>query len=288
MPSQDLGPIQEYQDWLVSYVNCCSSKQMISTKRSANAFFNLLVRIVTVFFLLGSLFAAGLLDAQEVPPILLQADRMLDVRAGRIVSPAEVLIEGNRIASAGGQVRHPANARIVPLGDVTLMPGLIDAHVHLFLHPGAEDLQTVRESVPRRVIVATLAARADLMAGFTAERDMGTEGAGSADTAVREAIDAGLIPGPRLRVSGNAVDITGGHEDTNHFNPEQHLLSNASRADTVAELISVIRQQFKGGADFIKIYETGRDSLVGRKVPNALSIHGRTVERCRSGSQPGL
>ena len=113
----------------------------------------------------------------------------------------------------------------------TLLPGLIDAHVHLFLHPGAEDLQTVVESVPWRTILAEQGAKADLMAGFTAERDMGTEGAGSADTAVRNAINTGLIPGPRLRTSsGNAIDILGGHEDANHFNPAQHVLSNADLA----------------------------------------------------------
>jgi imidazolonepropionase-like amidohydrolase len=99
------------------------------------------------------------------------------------------------------------------------------------------------------------------MAGFTAERDMGTEGAGSADTAVREAIDAGLVPGPRLRISGNAVSILGGHEDAKDFNPAQHILSNATYANGVQELIAVTRQQFKEGADFIKIYETGKDSL---------------------------
>ena len=99
-------------------------------------------------------------------------------------------------------VKHPAAALMVDLGDMTLLPGLIDVHVHLFLHPGAEDLQTVEESVPQRTITATLAAREDLMAGFTAERDMGTEGAGSADTAVRNAINNGSIPGPRLRVAG--------------------------------------------------------------------------------------
>jgi imidazolonepropionase-like amidohydrolase len=141
------------------------------------------------------------------------------------------------------------------------MPGLIDVHVHLFLHPGAEDLQTVKESVPQRTILAVLAARDDLMAGFTAERDMGTEGAGSADTAVREAIDAGLVPGPRLRISGNAVSILGGHEDAIDFNPAQQVLSNATYANGAQELIAVIRQQFKEGADFIKIYETGKDSL---------------------------
>jgi imidazolonepropionase-like amidohydrolase len=136
---------------------------------------------------------------------------------------------------------------------------LIDAHVHLFLHPGAEDLQTVQESVPERTIRAVLAARDDLMAGFTAERDMGTEGAGSADTAVRNFIDQGLVPGPRLRISGNAIDILGGHEDAIGFNPEQNVLSNATRANNADELVRAIREQFKQGADFIKIYETGRD-----------------------------
>jgi imidazolonepropionase-like amidohydrolase len=169
------------------------------------------------------------------------------------------LVEGEKIVAVGSSVDHPAGAETIDLGDTTLMPGLIDAHVHLFLHPGAEDLQTVMESVPQRVIVATLAAKADLLAGYTAERDMGTEGAGPADTAVRDAIDQGLIPGPRLRVSGNAINILGGHEDALHFNPEQHVLPNATYANTAEDLVAVIRQQIKDGADFIKIYETGRD-----------------------------
>jgi imidazolonepropionase-like amidohydrolase len=202
-------------------------------------------------------------------PIVLHAARLLDVETGRILAPGEVLVEGERIAAAGASVAHPAGAEVIDLGGRTLLPGLIDAHVHLFLHPGAEDLQTVEESVPQRTITATLAARADLMAGFTAERDMGTEGAGSADTAVRDAIDRGLIPGPRLRISGNAVDILGGHEDANHFNPAQRVLSNATRANSAAELVAVIRQQLKEGADFIKVYETGPDSVVdGRLATN--------------------
>jgi imidazolonepropionase-like amidohydrolase len=183
------------------------------------------------------------------------------VEQGRIVKPGEILIRGDRIAETGSSVARPANAQVIELGDRTLMPGLVDVHVHLFLHPGAEDLQTVEESVPQRTIMATLAARADLMAGFTAERDMGTEGAGSADTAVRNAIDQGLIPGPRLQISGNAVDILGGHEDAIDFNPAQHVLSNATYANSAERLVEVIRQQFKEGADFIKIYETGRDSI---------------------------
>jgi imidazolonepropionase-like amidohydrolase len=194
-------------------------------------------------------------------PIVLHAAHLLDIDTGRLVTPGEVLVDGERILAVGASVRHPAGVQVIDLGDTTLLPGLIDAHVHLFLHPGAEDLQTVEESVPQRTILALLAARDDLMAGFTAERDMGTEGAGSADTAVRDAINTGLYPGPRLRISGNAIDIMGGHEDANHFNPEQHVLSNASYADNAQELVAVMRRQHKEGSDFAKIYETGTDSL---------------------------
>ena len=193
--------------------------------------------------------------------IVLHAARLLDIRGGRIVKPAEILIQGDRIVEVGPSVKHPAGAEVIDLGDRTLMPGLIDAHIHLFLHPGAEDLQTVEESVPQRTITATLAARDDLMAGFTAERDMGTEGAGSADTAVRNAINEGRIPGPRLRISGNAVNVLGGHEDAMGYNPAQHVLPNADYANNTDEIIAVMREQYKEGADFTKIYETGPDSI---------------------------
>ena len=126
--------------------------------------------------------AAG--QTQAAPPaMVLHAARLVDVKSGRMLKPGEILVQGERIVEVGTSVKHPTGSEVIDLGDRTLLPGLIDAHVHLFLHPGAEDLQTVQESVPQRTITATLAARDDLMAGFTAERDMGTEGAGSADTA---------------------------------------------------------------------------------------------------------
>ncbi len=156
-------------------------------------------------------------------PIVIHAARLLDVKNGQVLMPGEILVQGQHIVEAGRSVKHPAGAQMIDLGDRTLLPGLIDAHVHLFLHPGAEDLQTVQESVPERTINAVLAARDDLMAGFTAERDMGTEGAGSADTAVRDAINAGQVPGPRLRISGNAINILGGHEDAIGYNPAQRV-----------------------------------------------------------------
>jgi imidazolonepropionase-like amidohydrolase len=192
---------------------------------------------------------------------VLHAARLLDIESGRILSPGEVLIKGERVVEAGSTVHRPSGAAVIDLGDRTLLPGLIDAHVHLFLHPGAEDLQTVQESIPQRTIMATLAARDDLMGGFTAERDMGTEGAGSADTAVRDAINRGEIPGPRLRLSGNAINILGGHEDAIGYNPAQHVLPNADYANNAEQLIEVMREQRKQGADFTKIYETGPDSV---------------------------
>lgn len=197
------------------------------------------------------------------PPVVLHATRMLDVVGGKVVSPGEVLVENDRIVAAGTSVNRPVGAEVIDLGDTTLMPGMIDAHVHLFLHPGAEDLQTVQESVPQRTLMAAEAAKADLMAGFTAERDMGTEGASCADVAVRNAINSGMIPGPRMRVSCNAIDILGGHEDAIGYNPAQKVLSNADYADSAEDLVRVIREQRKGGADFTKIYETGQDSLHG-------------------------
>ena len=206
--------------------------------------------------------AWGQEGAKPATPIVLHAARLLDVATGKMLEPGEVLVEGERIRAVGTSVEHPAGSKVMDLGDTTLLPGMIDAHVHLFLHPGAEDLQTVVESVPWRTILAEQAAKADLMAGFTAERDMGTEGAGSASSAVRDAINQGLIPGPRMRVSGNAIDILGGHEDANHFNPAQHVLSNADRANDAEQIVEVIRAQHKEGSDFVKIYETGPDEMV--------------------------
>jgi imidazolonepropionase-like amidohydrolase len=223
-------------------------------------------------------------------PIVLHAARLLDVKTGRVIKPGEVLVEGERIVAVGTTVKRPEGVEVIDLGDRTLLPGLIDAHVHLFLHPGAEDLQTVQESAPQRTITATLAARDDLTAGFTAERDMGTEGAGSADTAVRNAINQGLVPGPRLRISGNAINILGGHEDAIGYNPAQHVLPNADYANNADELIAVMREQFKEGADFTKIYETGPDRVKDGKFSTPYQyteaqLEGAVKEAARVGKK---
>jgi imidazolonepropionase-like amidohydrolase len=219
------------------------------------------VLLTALFAALHVPIASAQTTAAPAHSYVLHAARLIDIESGKVVTPGEVLVQGERISEAGSQVTHPPGAETIDLGNRTLLPGLIDVHVHLFLHPGAEDLQTVQESVPERTIIALLAAKADLMAGFTAERDMGTEGAGSADSSVRNAIDKGLVPGPRLRVSGNAISILGGHEDAINYNPAQHVLSNADYANNTDQIVEVIREQFKEGADFIKMYETGHDQF---------------------------
>ena len=247
--------------------------------------------LVLVCGLAVALGAPGCVQQVLAQGVVVKAARMLDVRSGKVVSPGVVVVDGQRIVSVGAGA-EPTGAKVIELGNVTLMPGMIDAHVHLFLHPGAEDLQTVEESVPQRTLIAIDAARMDLLGGFTAERDMGTEGAGSADTAVREAIDSGMFPGPRMRMSGNAIDLLGGHEDANRFNPAQHVLSNADYANNADELVKVIREQRKEGADFTKMYETGADRFANGTLTTpyqytVAELKAAIAEANRFGKGPG-
>src|SRR5579863_8469933 len=161
-------------------------------------------------YLVLSILGCAMALAQTAPrPIILRAARVLDVESGTAIAPGEILVRDERIVEVGPHVSHEAGAETIDLGDRTLMPGLIDVHVHLFLHPGAEDLQTIQESVPHRTILACLAARDDLMAGYTAERYMWTEGAGSVVTAVRNAIESGLARRPQMRIIGKSINILG-------------------------------------------------------------------------------
>ncbi|MGH9475387.1 MAG: amidohydrolase family protein [Terriglobales bacterium] len=201
------------------------------------------------------------------PPVLIEAAAMLNVHNGQYTRPARILVEHGRIAALGADVTAPPGVKVLDLGNLTLLPGLIDCHVHMFLHPMAyghspdEAGQTIRESVPERTIIATIQAKQDLLAGFTTERDMGTEGAGPADTALRQAINDGEIPGPRLWISGNAISIIGGHEAIYGYNPAILIPQNADMVTGTTQLIEAIRRQHYEGSTFVKIYETGRDDF---------------------------
>ncbi|MGN6592761.1 MAG: amidohydrolase family protein [Terriglobales bacterium] len=224
--------------------------------------------------LLSALPAAAQVDggvSAATPPVLLKAAAVLNVRTGAYTRPGMILVEHGRIAAMGANLTAPAGTKEIDLGGLTLLPGLIDAHVHLFLHaprpgqPVDEAGQTVRETVPERTILATLAAKADLEAGFTAERDMGTEGAGNADAAVRQAINRGDIPGPRMWISGNAISIVGGHEAARGYNTAIPIPDNADMVTGITQLVETMRRQFHLGATFIKIYETGSERWVNGK-----------------------
>ena len=195
---------------------------------------------------------------QAPRPVLLKPARVFDGTAQQPHAGWVVLVRGRRIAAAGpaDQVRAPADARVIDLPDMTLLPGLIDAHSHLLLHPYNEttwDDQVLKEPLALRVCRATNHARDTLRAGFTTLRDLGTEGAGYADVGLKEAINQGIIPGPRLLVVTRAIVATGSYAPKG-FAPSFRVPQGAEEADGPEALRRVVRDQIGHGADWIKVY----------------------------------
>jgi imidazolonepropionase-like amidohydrolase len=176
-----------------------------------------------------------------------------------------VIVRGKKIDSAGpaDKVAIPKGARLLTMPNTTLLPGLIDAHTHLLLHPYNEaswDDQVLKQPLALRVCRATNHAKATLLAGFTTIRDLGTEGAGYADVGLKQAIDEGIIPGPRMLVSTRAIVATGSYAPRG-FAPEVRVPQGAEEADGIDALIRIVRDQIAKGADWIKFYA---DYLAGR------------------------
>jgi len=181
-----------------------------------------------------------------------------------------VVVSGSGIVAAGpaSEVEVPAEARLIELPGMTLLPGLIEGHSHLLLHPYDEtgwNDQVLREPLALRVARATAAARATLMAGITTERDLGTEGAGYADVGIKQAIAEGIIPGPRLLVSTRAIVTTGSYGPKGA--PELPLPLGAETADGHDDLIRVVRDQIGRGADWVKLYADYRWGPSGEAMP---------------------
>ena len=195
---------------------------------------------------------------RTVKRTILHAGRMLDVKSGAILSDQVIVIEGDKIASVGpaSSVRETPGAERIELLNSTVLPGLIDCHVHLTGNPTQLDLGPagLPISYPRRALIGARNARVTLEAGFTTVRNVGADG--YSDVALRDAINAGDVPGPRMLVSGPALSITGGHWDENYLAP-QFAFPKDGVADGVDAVRKQVRENIKYGADVIKFMATG-------------------------------
>jgi imidazolonepropionase-like amidohydrolase len=180
-----------------------------------------------------------------------------------------VRVEGERIVGVGAGL-DAAGAQVIELPGLTLMPGLMDLHSHLFLHPYNEvswDDQVLKESEAYRTVRAVRHAEATLRAGFTCLRDLGTEGAGTADVAIKRAIDEGVIPGPRLVVVTRAIVATGSYGPARaKFRPDCCFPQGAEEASGIDEVVRAVRHQASHGADWIKVYADYRAGPGGETV----------------------
>ncbi len=209
---------------------------------------------------LALLAAGGLslsLSAEEPTPprVALKAARLLDVRNGRYLDHPVVVVRGDRIESVGSAA--PAGVRVVDLGERVLLPGLIDAHTHILLQGDATqaeyDEQILREYPAHRVARAIRALRIALDHGFTTMRDLETEGAGYDDVALRDAVNEGVIPGPRLKVVGPALSTTGTYPIL-HFRPDWKFPTGVMVCDGADGCRKAVREQLSYGTDWVKVY----------------------------------
>lgn len=203
--------------------------------------------------------AAGQESGAAAPVLVLRAKRLFDGGEGDLRRDVAVVVEGERIRSVGpaASVTAPAGATILDLGDATLMPGLIDVHTHVLLQGDptrrSYDDQVLKESIPHRTIRGVAAAKAALEHGFTTLRDLGSEGAGFADVALRDGILEGHVPGPRLFVSTLALDITGAYPLLG-YSLESPVPNGVQVVDGPDAGRRAVREQVRGGADWIKVY----------------------------------
>jgi imidazolonepropionase-like amidohydrolase len=216
------------------------------------------MRRLTFAVLILSWLAPGFTPVRAAEPLLLKPARVFDGVADKPHEGWVVLVRGDRIRSAGpaDEVRAPADARVIELPGLTLLPGLIEGHSHLLLHPYNEATwndQVLKEPLGLRVCRATNHARSTLLAGFTTARDLGTEGAGYADVGIKQAIREGIVPGPRMLVVTRAIVATGSYGPKG-FAPEFAIPQGAEEADGTDHLTKVVRDQIGKGADWIKVY----------------------------------
>ncbi|HKE28419.1 MAG TPA: amidohydrolase family protein [Bryobacteraceae bacterium] len=222
-------------------------------------------------------FAVLTLSAQQ-NTVLIKAGHLLDVKAGRLLDNQNILIQGDRIAEIGPNVAAPAGARIIDLSRSTVLPGLIDNHTHVVLqaHPTPTDYdeQLIKESVAYRAIRGTVSAKIALENGFTAIRDLETEGAMYADVDIKTAINRGIIPGPRMFVATRSLAPTGMYNPTRFsWEIDPHMPGGTEFVDGPDQIRHAVREQIKYGADWIKYYADGGN----RAGPNFTDDEARAI-----------
>ena len=251
---------------------------------------------------------ATLAGAAAAEPILLKPAQVFDGVDPRPHPGWSVLVEGDKISAVGPNLAAPAGTKIINLRGETLIPGMIEGHSHLFLHPYNETLwddQVLHEPLALRTARAVVHAEKTLMAGFTTERDLGTEGAGYADVGLKQAINQGIVPGPRLLVSTKA-NVARGAYGPKGFEPGVHIPQGAEEVSGVDEMTRAARDQIAAGADVIKMYadyhyqphEPSRPTLTEAELAAGVAVahdagrlaaaHATTAEGMRRAALAGV
>ncbi len=263
---------------------------------------------ICVTLLAGAISATpALAEERQEAVTLLRPDSVFDGETAVLHKGWAVLVRGRRIAAAGPNLTAPEGASVIDLPGLTLMPGMIEGHSHLFLHPYNEtpwDDQVLHESLALRTARATVNARVTLMAGFTTVRDLGTEGAGYADVGLRQAIEQGIVPGPRMLVATRAIVAPGAYGPRG-FEPGTVTPLGAEEAGG-PELVNAVRRQIGAGADLIKLYadypwglgEPSRPTFTEGELKTAVEAahsagrqvvaHASTVEGMRRATAAGV
>ena len=225
---------------------------------------------MTTRLALGLLLVALVASPARGETLLIAPDRVFTAQDRTAHAGWKVLVEGETIRAVGPDVVAPRGARTLRLAGATLLPGLMDIHSHLFLHPYSEALwddQVLKESLPYRVLAAGNHARDTLQAGFTTLRDLGTEGTGNSDVALKHAIEAGVTAGPRLHVVTRAIVATGAYGPARRDYAIAELPQGAEEASGVEGIVTAVRHQAAAGADWIKLYADFQIGPNGETLP---------------------
>lgn len=248
------------------------------------------MRLLLCLLCLAVMFPQTQRTAPPETVYLLKPARVFDGESAQVHENWVVLVRGEKIEAVGppGSVTTPAGAKVIDLPGLTLMPGLIEAHSHVLLHPYSETVwndQVAKESLSLRVARATNHLRNTLQAGFTTIRDLGTEGAGYADVGLKQAVEQGIIPGPRMIVVTRAIVATGSYGPKGYAS-EWTVPQGAEEADGIDSLTRVVRDQIGHGADWIKIYADYRWGKSGAAPTFSLDEIKLVVETAKSANIP--